>query len=49
MTPPPGGVRTMLRLEGLAMLAAALLGFGLHHGDGFGVTHLGRIGRADPW
>lgn len=127
MTPPPGGVRTMLRLEGLAMLAAALLGyaqlgagwgafallffvpdlsllgflagprvgaavynaahsylgafavlvagvlgeqpvalavglvwcahigfdrllgFGLHHGGGFGVTHLGRIGRADPW
>lgn len=48
MTPTPGGVRTMLRLEGLAVLAAALPGFGLHRG-GFGVTHLGRIGRADPW
>lgn len=127
MTPPPTGVRTLLRLEGLAVLAAALLayaelgagwgafallfllpdvsllgflvgprvgasaynaahsylgpivllaigawgeapaalaaglvwcahigfdrllGFGLHAASGFGATHLGRIGRADPW
>jgi Domain of unknown function (DUF4260) len=26
-----------------------LLGFGLHAASGFGATHLGRIGRADPW
>lgn len=26
-----------------------LLGFGLHDASGFGTTHLGRIGRADPW
>ncbi|MDM0010830.1 DUF4260 domain-containing protein [Variovorax sp. J22P168] len=127
IAPPPGGVRTVLRLEGLAVLVAAtlaygqlgagwgafamlffvpdfsllgylagpkvgaasynaahsylgplaaialgvlgeqpvalaagliwcahigfdrLLGFGLHYASGFGTTHLGRIGRADPW
>jgi len=26
-----------------------LLGYGLKYGAGFGATHLGRIGRADPW
>ncbi|MBT2337168.1 DUF4260 domain-containing protein [Variovorax paradoxus] len=25
------------------------LGYGLKYGAGFGSTHLGRIGRADPW
>ncbi|MET3444475.1 hypothetical protein ABIC94_005286 [Variovorax paradoxus] len=25
------------------------LGYGLKYGTGFGATHLGRIGRADPW
>ncbi|WPH13686.1 DUF4260 domain-containing protein [Variovorax paradoxus] len=25
------------------------LGWGLKYGAGFGSTHLGRIGRADPW
>jgi hypothetical protein len=25
------------------------LGYGLKYGSGFGATHLGRIGRADPW
>ena len=25
------------------------LGYGLKYGSGFGLTHLGRIGRADPW
>ncbi|WP_307655580.1 DUF4260 domain-containing protein [Variovorax paradoxus] len=25
------------------------LGYGLKYGAGFGATHLGRIGRADPW
>ncbi|MEJ1130524.1 DUF4260 domain-containing protein [Variovorax sp. CCNWLW225] len=25
------------------------LGYGLKYGSDFGATHLGRIGRADPW
>ncbi|MET3497244.1 hypothetical protein ABIC90_004312 [Variovorax boronicumulans] len=25
------------------------LGYGLKYGAGFGFTHLGRIGRTDPW
>jgi hypothetical protein len=25
------------------------LGYGLKYASGFGLTHLGRIGRADPW
>lgn len=25
------------------------LGYGLHYGSEFGATHLGRIGRTDPW
>jgi hypothetical protein len=25
------------------------LGYGLKYASGFGITHLGRIGRADPW
>ena len=29
--------------------ADRLLGYGLKYGAGFGATHLGRIGRADPW
>jgi hypothetical protein len=26
-----------------------MLGYGLKYGAGFGETHLGRLGRADPW
>ena len=26
-----------------------MLGYGLKYGSGFGATHLGRIGRVDPW
>ncbi len=25
------------------------LGYGLKYAEGFGLTHLGRVGRADPW
>lgn len=25
------------------------LGYGLKYASGFGATHLGRIGRTDPW
>jgi hypothetical protein len=38
-----GGVRMILRLEGLAVLAATMIMYGK---SGFAFTHLGRIGRA---